>query len=212
VSHDQPGPATAPAVDRRASTAADADADADADAWTTVFVYGTLTDAERVADVLDTYRFVGPAVCLGLRRVEGRYPTLVPGGRVAGRVLETPELDRLDAYEGVDTGLYVRLRLPIDRGDGPDGGVDADTIDGTDTADTANANADAADADANADAADADADTALVYVGHPRRLGVDAAGVSAQPWPDGDAFAERVANYAASAAVRIVPTPRPADP
>jgi gamma-glutamylcyclotransferase (GGCT)/AIG2-like uncharacterized protein YtfP len=77
-----------------------------------VFVYGTLTSPERVAEVVDSYAFVGPAHLHGLHIVEGRYPTLAPGGRAAGRLLRTDELDRLDAYEGVDGGLYVRVSLP----------------------------------------------------------------------------------------------------
>lgn len=78
-----------------------------------VFVYGTLTDDEQVAALLDSYRFVGDAVCVGFRRVDGRYPTLVPGESVTGRLLETAEIDRLDRYEGVDRGLYHRVSVPL---------------------------------------------------------------------------------------------------
>ena len=77
------------------------------------FVYGTLTDDEQVAGLLDSYRVVGDAVCVGLRRIDGRYPTLVPGDRVAGRLLETADGDRLDRYEGVDRGLYHRFSVPV---------------------------------------------------------------------------------------------------
>ncbi|WP_424014075.1 gamma-glutamylcyclotransferase family protein [Halorubrum xinjiangense] len=79
-----------------------------------VFVYGTLTEPERVAEVLDSYVFVGPATLDGLRLVEGRYPTLAPGGETAGRLLRTDEVDALDAYEDVDGGLYVRETVPLD--------------------------------------------------------------------------------------------------
>lgn len=82
-----------------------------------VFVYGTLTDAGVVDALLDEWRFDGDAVLEGLRRAEGRYPTLAPGGTTAGRLLVTPELDRLDAYEGVDRGLYVRAAVPMAEGD-----------------------------------------------------------------------------------------------
>lgn len=78
-----------------------------------VFVYGTLTDDAQVAALLDSYRFVGEAVCVGLRRVDGRYPTLVPGESVTGRLLETSEIDRLDRYEGVDRGLYHRVSVSL---------------------------------------------------------------------------------------------------
>ena len=77
-----------------------------------VFVYGSLTNPERVATVVDSYAFVGPARLHGLHLVEGRYPTLAPGGEAAGRLLRTDEVDRIDDYEGVDDGLYVRVSVP----------------------------------------------------------------------------------------------------
>ncbi|WP_368408362.1 gamma-glutamylcyclotransferase [Halorubellus salinus] len=79
-----------------------------------VFVYGTLTDPDRVDEVLAarTWSFVGDATLRGLRRVDGRYPTLAPGGEVDGRLLETDAVDALDAYEGVARGLYVRVDVP----------------------------------------------------------------------------------------------------
>lgn len=87
------------------------------------FVYGTLTDPDRADELLEEWAFEGPATLRGLRRVEGRYPTLVPpaGGEapatVEGRLLWTPEVDALDDYEGVDRGLYVRVPVPV-RGSG----------------------------------------------------------------------------------------------
>jgi gamma-glutamylcyclotransferase (GGCT)/AIG2-like uncharacterized protein YtfP len=77
-----------------------------------VFVYGTLTDPDRVATVVDSFVFVGPAVLEGCHPVVGRYPTLLPGGETAGRLLRTPDVDALDAYEGVETGPYVRVSVP----------------------------------------------------------------------------------------------------
>jgi gamma-glutamylcyclotransferase (GGCT)/AIG2-like uncharacterized protein YtfP len=85
-----------------------------------VFVYGTLTNPAQVAEVVDAYVFVGPAVLEGLHAVEGRYPTLAPGGQVAGRLLRTESIAALDAYEGVDSGLYVRVSVPVGGGDMPD--------------------------------------------------------------------------------------------
>lgn len=79
-----------------------------------VFVYGTLRDPDRVAAVLDDWDFEGAAELSGLHRVDGEYPTLAPGGRVEGRLLRTDEVDRLDAYEGVDRGLYVRVAVPLE--------------------------------------------------------------------------------------------------
>ncbi|GAA0222514.1 gamma-glutamylcyclotransferase [Haladaptatus pallidirubidus] len=78
-----------------------------------VFVYGTLTDPTHVGSVIDTFDFVGDAVLSGLHRVDGQYPTLAPGGETEGRLLETPDMAMLDAYEGVGRGLYVRVVVPM---------------------------------------------------------------------------------------------------
>lgn len=81
-----------------------------------VFVYGTLTDREQVEALLDRFTLGSNATLRGLQRIEGQYPTLAPGGEVDGRLLETPELDRLDAYEGVESGLYTRESIPVASG------------------------------------------------------------------------------------------------
>ncbi|MFD1647153.1 gamma-glutamylcyclotransferase family protein [Haloarchaeobius litoreus] len=81
-----------------------------------VFVYGTLTDPDRVAAVLDDWSLGPDAVLRGAHRVEGRYPTLAPGGETVGRLLRTSDIDALDRYEGVERGLYRRVAVP--RGDG----------------------------------------------------------------------------------------------
>jgi gamma-glutamylcyclotransferase (GGCT)/AIG2-like uncharacterized protein YtfP len=78
-----------------------------------VFVYGTLTEPSTAGEILECYEFRGAAELDGLHRVDGRYPTLVPGGRCAGRILTTPDLEALDRYEGVDRGLYRRQTLPL---------------------------------------------------------------------------------------------------
>lgn len=78
-----------------------------------VFVYGTLTDPDRVSTLLDSYTLGPSACCHGLRRIEGTYPTLAPGEQVSGRLLATPELSQLDTYEGVDRGLYCRVSVPL---------------------------------------------------------------------------------------------------
>ena len=79
-----------------------------------VFVYGTLTEPDRVAGVIDSFVFVGSATLTGLQLVEGRYPTLTPGGETAGRLLRTDETAALDEYERVDDGLYRRISVPLD--------------------------------------------------------------------------------------------------
>lgn len=83
-----------------------------------VFVYGTLTDPARVGQVLEEFSFAGPAVLDGLHVVRGTYPTLVPGGETEGRLLEIDpdDVGRLDDYEGVDSGLYVRVAVPVEGG------------------------------------------------------------------------------------------------
>jgi len=134
-----------------------------------VFVYGTLTEPDRVREVLDSFAFVGAARLEGLRVVEGRYPTLAPpvdsddgtGGRidddgiggdaaVGGRLLRTDEIAALDAYERVGDGLYVRVSVPLVD---PDGGRRGE---------------------------------AAVYVGDPERLDAAAA------WPGSGPFESRV--------------------
>ena len=77
-----------------------------------VFVYGTLTDRDTAASVLDGFEYRGRATLAGLHRVDGRYPTLLPDGEVEGRLLATDDLAALDRYEGVADGLYVRVSVP----------------------------------------------------------------------------------------------------
>ncbi|WP_440763841.1 gamma-glutamylcyclotransferase family protein [Natronorubrum sp. DTA7] len=87
-----------------------------------VFVYGTLTEPTRVESLLGdgpgTYERLGPATLEGFHRVDGAYPTLLSGGTVDGELLAVDDraLERLDRYEGVDRGLYVRVTVP--RADG----------------------------------------------------------------------------------------------
>lgn len=78
-----------------------------------VFVYGTLADRTTAASLLEEFSYRGSARLVGLHRVDGRYPTLAPGGTTQGRLLRTAEIAALDDYEGVDRGLYVRVALPL---------------------------------------------------------------------------------------------------
>lgn len=82
------------------------------------FVYGTLREASQAHEVVGHADFGPDAQLVGLRRVEGAYPTLAPGGETSGRVLrlDAGDLEALDRYEGVDRGLYVRVRIPADEG------------------------------------------------------------------------------------------------
>jgi gamma-glutamylcyclotransferase (GGCT)/AIG2-like uncharacterized protein YtfP len=132
-----------------------------------VFVYGTLTDPERVGRVLDSYVFVGSAVLHGLHAVDGEYPTLAPGGEVGGRVLRTDEIDALDEYERVEDGLYTRVAVPTKPGEVT---PDSDDRGGT----------------AVSDSSDSDTEKVAVYVGDPERLDADA------EWPGDGPFSERV--------------------
>ncbi len=85
-----------------------------------LFVYGTLTDPDIAEEVVGDAAFAGRAVCRGLHRAKGICPTLAPGGSVEGRLLDTDRVATVDAYEGVESGLYVRVALP---GPGPEGVV-----------------------------------------------------------------------------------------
>ena len=165
-----------------------------------VFVYGTLTDPDRVRAVLDDRGSsdehsvqndpkspndhnapddhswsLGPnATLVGFERVDGRYPTLAPGDSVDGRlvVVDDRQLAVLDAYEGVDRGLYVRVAVDLEHdlvvGDHP--------------------------TEANHPT---EADRAWVYVGDPDRLGVP------DRWPPGESFASRVDAALADRDVKI---------
>lgn len=79
-----------------------------------LFVYGTLTDSEQAAALLDSFAYTGEVTLEGLHRVDGSYPTLAPGGSVDGRLLRTDGIATLDRYEGVEQGLYVRETVPLD--------------------------------------------------------------------------------------------------
>ena len=144
-----------------------------------VFVYGTLTEPHTASDVLDSFVYTGPAVLDGLHAVAGRYPTLAPGGRVGGRVLRTHEVDALDAYEGLDRGLYVRVSVPATDDVVADADGERD-----------------AGGERNAGAGD-DADGVAVYVGDPSALDADVT------WPGDGPFRERVERYVADCDVRV---------
>lgn len=83
-----------------------------------VFVYGTLCESAQARAVLGHADFGTDARLVGLHPVDGRYPTLAPGGETEGRVLRLRggDLEVLDRYEGVDRGLYVRVRVPATDG------------------------------------------------------------------------------------------------
>ncbi len=144
----------------------------------TVFVYGTLTDDEQVSRLYETYRFIGQAVCQGLRRVSGTYPTLIPGNRVSGRLLTVPDFGRLDAYEGVDQGLYSRFTVPVVERETVTTERQRDTEPKTNPTDQSLAQT---------------VSQAAVYIGEPRRL--DAVGAEESPWPGSGSFDDRVGTY-----------------
>jgi gamma-glutamylcyclotransferase (GGCT)/AIG2-like uncharacterized protein YtfP len=78
-----------------------------------LFVYGTLTEPDRVATLCDSFTFLGGARVDGLAVAAGAFPTLVPGDAAAGRLLRVDDtaLAALDRYEGVAAGSYVRVGL-----------------------------------------------------------------------------------------------------
>lgn len=89
-----------------------------------IFVYGTLTSDEAHPLMADARR-LGEATTTGtLWAMPQGYPALLASG--AGRVygelvapLPAETLAALDAYEGVDEGLYERVVLLVDGPDGP---------------------------------------------------------------------------------------------
>lgn len=170
-----------------------------------VFVYGTLTEPERVGRVVDSFVFVGEAILEGLHPVAGRYPTLVPGGQTPGRLLRTADVDALDAYEGVDDGLYVRVHVPLvsaDEGavgeDGVSGEVQSGGIDG-DNDHERSVGGRMDDSDAVGDASG----EAAVYVGDPDRLDVGVGDSDGPLWPGDGEFPNSVRAYVAAEPVRV---------
>jgi len=77
-----------------------------------VFVYGRLLDPHEALRVIPDVTFGPNATLDGLHTVERKHPTLAPGGSAAGQLLSTEQIGALDAYEGVDEGLYVRVEVP----------------------------------------------------------------------------------------------------
>jgi gamma-glutamylaminecyclotransferase len=139
----------------------------------TVFVYGTLTDHDRAGAVLDEFAFRDEATLAGLHRVDGEYPTLAPGGRVSGRLLDTPYLDALDSYEGVERGLYCRIEVPL---------VADETAE--QAAETTE---------------QVEETTCWTYVGDPDRLGAG----SQVSWPGDGPFPDRVRDHVRNEAVVV---------
>ena len=149
----------------------------DSSSVTVVFIYGTLAGPTRVSELLTEYTFGPSAVCHGLRRVDGRYPTVVPGGRTTGRLLSTTEIDRLDSYEGVDRGLYCRVQVPLQSPHGSGAGNRSDTGQPA-----------------------SDVDAVGIYVGEPTALGLS----GAVGWPEAERFSRSVSEYLQTHSVEIV--------
>jgi gamma-glutamylcyclotransferase (GGCT)/AIG2-like uncharacterized protein YtfP len=93
-----------------------------------LFAYGTLKDPARLAAVVGPTtrcRVVGAGRVRGVLYDVGDYPALRPSrgstDTVAGLLLELhgdTALERVDAYEGVDSGLYLRRRCVVRLDDG----------------------------------------------------------------------------------------------
>ena len=84
-----------------------------------LFAYGTLRDKGSSASLLRECVQVGPGQIGGvLYDIDGEYPALVMYGTspVHGEVWRCPTdlLASLDAYEGVDDGLFRRVGVEVD--------------------------------------------------------------------------------------------------
>lgn len=83
-----------------------------------LFVYGTLRSGGGAAGLLRGCRLVGMGTVAGTLYDLGDYPALLldGGGLVEGEVWSCPAeaLDRLDEYEGVPDGLYLRVRVAVE--------------------------------------------------------------------------------------------------
>lgn len=64
------------------------------------FVYGTLTDSDTAASILDSFEYRGTATLQGLHRVDGEYPTLLPGGSVETYVGNPERLGISETWPG----------------------------------------------------------------------------------------------------------------
>lgn len=104
-------------------------ADVSTDRAIPLFVYGTLRDGVRLAEVLgdaSQWRYLGPATVTGDLYDAGEYPALLlrgdRGRDVEGLLVDLGNppaaLTALDLYEGVGAGLYVRQRCAARRPDG----------------------------------------------------------------------------------------------
>ncbi|MFC7097772.1 gamma-glutamylcyclotransferase family protein [Halobaculum marinum] len=169
-----------------------------------VFVYGTLTEPERVRELLDSFAFVGAATLVGLRVVEGRYPTLALPAADGGADA-TAVGDAGDTADSTDSGDSTD-RVPTHRTAEVDAAVGGRLL-RTDEVDALDAYEGVAD-DLYTRVAvpllapdGTQRGEAAVYVGDPDRLG------AAATWPGTAPFPERV--RAALAERRVTVRERP---
>jgi gamma-glutamylcyclotransferase (GGCT)/AIG2-like uncharacterized protein YtfP len=109
---------------RMSSSPAAGNRTAPAGATARLFAYGTLRDAGLLAAVIGKdsgWRYLGEGSVAGRLYDAGEYPVLgareEAGDRVPGVLIELERgedaLARLDAYEGVDIGLYRRQAVAV---------------------------------------------------------------------------------------------------
>ena len=86
-----------------------------------LFVYGTLRRGEPSAQLLGSCLWCGETETRGTLFHLGKYPALTLHGedRIYGEVWRcSPEtLALLDSYEGVEEGLFERVRIHLEKGD-----------------------------------------------------------------------------------------------
>jgi gamma-glutamylcyclotransferase (GGCT)/AIG2-like uncharacterized protein YtfP len=84
----------------------------------TLFVYGTLCRPAVRRRILGRAVTAVKATLKGYKRLNGKWPYLVkkPGGKVTGEILKnltSRDLKKLDAYEEVEKGIYIRAGITL---------------------------------------------------------------------------------------------------
>ena len=81
-----------------------------------VFTYGTLQKYSVLQMVPGNHELITDATLRGFRRETDIRLSPNPEGVVEGKILATDSLSSIDNYEGVDSGVYHRVLVPVNDG------------------------------------------------------------------------------------------------